>query len=198
MKVIFTIIPLLIFLVSCGSNNESKTTAETDGTNSISSGNATNTMDEDKTSSLAENENGESTEEANSKDEEEAISSVDNELLLAQKEQKIFANRVSIAAENVSKRLLSKYEYILTLKNENKVLSVVQVEIKVDFLSKDGENLGTKTIRKNITIKPNGTNSFDWSIDWINLEEGTKTCEFSIVKVESNISEFEKAKDVNA
>lgn len=112
-------------------------------------------------------------------------------LLKAEAEVADFSSNIALKTENISNRLLSKFEYDLFVENNNEVLSLTKIKINVEYLSKRGESLGKTVIERAITVAPGESSKIYWSVDWVNIEVGTKECKFSIGSVESNVGSFQ-------
>lgn len=108
----------------------------------------------------------------------------------AEAEEANFAENISVRVENVSNRLLSKYEYEIYIENSNEVLSLQKLKMKVRYLNKKGVDLGKTAFERSIVVEPGETGMLEWSVDWVNLELGTKECELTVESVESNIGSF--------
>ncbi|MFY0675343.1 MAG: hypothetical protein JXQ87_18245 [Bacteroidia bacterium] len=195
---ILSIVIFVCFIAACGSKKEeggeiSDTTSTEETT--LENGEA----DELNGNEDVNSENTEITDSvSNEKTEEESVEELDSgnadtespNLSAAMAELDNFSSNISLESDNVTKRLLSRYDYKLYVENRNKVLSLESVKVRVVYIDKKGANLGETTISRTMDVLPGEKKMIDWGIDWIKLKEGTKGCEFSIIESTSNIDSF--------
>lgn len=196
MKLSHLLVASACFLASCsGSGSGTEQSEHLQDEASMSEGSNSST-DGEGSNSLANhqemNKKGEesSAHSEDDTDNESASNSVTKEVMAAMEEDKTFIDNIGFQSINASKKLLSKYEYELYFENNNKILSLHNVNMKVVYKGKEGEILGEDTFEESLSVAPGEKKKVEWSVDWINLVDGTRACEFSIEKTENNLEDM--------
>lgn len=116
---------------------------------------------------------------------------------LANQENAYFQSNISFRAKEVTKKLKGKYEYEIFIKNQNRILTLDNIELKIEYKGKRNQDLGGTKIVRNVNLQPGEYVIIDWGIDWAFLEDGTRKCTFTISAVENNLDVFSVVKDIN-
>ena len=116
---------------------------------------------------------------------------------LAKQESTYFKSNIVFRAKDVTRKLMGKYEYELYIKNQNRILTLDKIELKIEYLGKKNEDLGSTRLIRKVDLQPGESTIIDWGVDWAFLEDGTRKCAFTVSDLENNIEAFRIVVDVN-